>query len=276
MDVAVVGPDFRAASSPLLESIMLHVLERVTDPNTNKTVRDIFNEKNTIIDGLDVGSDHAAFQMLGGCSSLDFGFDGPPYPYHSCYDNFEWMERFGDPGFKYHEAAARIMILLILELADREILPFDFQIYADAMHREVENLETYTNPSHYLDYSSLHSAAQELAKSAKEFHAWSQEWSNTVYGAGGAFESNVMAAKRISHNTRMANFETNLLDVDGGLPGREQYKHIFIGPQRWNGYGTSYFPGIRDAIEDNNWELAQEQIGKAAGIVSYAAKKLLH
>ena len=277
MDVAVVGQDFRASASPVLEPALLHVLERIVDPHSNKTIRALFNEKGSKIEGLNAGSDHAAFQMLGGCSSLDFGFSGPPYPYHSCYDNQEWMENFGDPGgLPYHQLTAKILALLILELADREVLPFDFEAYADAIHVEIESLEKFTNPQKYLDYSKLHSAAKELSAIAHEFHQWSQAWSNTVYGSGGGFESAAMAAKRISHNTRMANFETNLLDVEGGLLGREQYKHVLMAPQRWDGYATSYFPSIRDAVEDGDWVLAQLQIEKVAGRLSYASKKLIH
>lgn len=74
----------------------------------------------------------------------------------------------------------------------------------------------------------------------------------------------------------MANFETNLLDVDGGLPGREQYKHVLFAPKAWDGYGSSYFPAIRDAVEEGDWERAQQQIGKVASRISYASKKLLH
>lgn len=33
-------------------------------------------------------------------------------------------------------------------------------------------------------------------------------------------------------------------------------------------------PGIRDAIDDGNWELTQKEIEKVAGILSYASRKL--
>ena len=186
------------------------------------------------------------------------------------------MEKFGDPGFEYHKLTAQILALLLLDLADREILPFDFEVYADTIHDEIERIEKYTNPIHYLDYSTLHTAANELSANAKKFHEWSQMWANTVYGAGGGFESRAMAIKRMSHNTRMGNFETNLLDVEGGLEGREQYKHVLMAPQRWDGYGTSFFPAVVDSIEDGNWDAAQQQIEKISRIVAYAAEKLIH
>ena len=276
VDVAVIGTDFKAMSSPVLNSALYHVLERVVDPYNNKTVRDIFAEKGSAIEGLDAGSDHAAFQMLAGCSSLDISFSGPPYPYHSCYDNFNWMETFGDPGFKYHRTIAQIWALLILDLSDRKLLPFDLEAYAEAVQGYVSELEQYTKAKHDLNFSSLHSAADEMSANARQFHEWSQAWSNIVYGSNNGFESNVMAIKRMSHNTRMAYFETNLLDIDGGLPGREQFKHIIFAPQAWNSYGSATFPGVRDAVDGGDWEMAQRQIEKVAGILLYASKKLNH
>ena len=274
IDVAVVGSGFSASSSPVLNTALLHVLERVNDPIKNKNLRDIAAENGLKIGGLDAGSDHAPFQMLAGCSSLDMTFQGPPFPSHSCYDNFEWMDKFGDPGFQYHKLIAQVLALLIIDLADREILPFDFEAYAEAVHGYVDELESYTNSKHLLDFSPLKTAAQEMTANAKKFHEWSQAWSNIVYGTNNGFETNPLAVERIDHNTRMANFETDLLDINGGLPGREQFKHVIFAPQAWNGYGTSYFPSVKDAVDDGNWELAQQQIRKIAGIISDASKKL--
>jgi hypothetical protein len=41
------------------------------------------------------------------------------------------------------------------------------------------------------------------------------EWDSVVLGGGG-FESAIVAAHRKSHNNRMANFETHLLDLEEG------------------------------------------------------------
>jgi len=47
------------------------------------------------------------------------------------------------------------------------------------------------------------------------FEKWEMEWDSTVVGGGG-FESTILAAHRKSHNNRMANFETHLLDLEEG------------------------------------------------------------
>ena len=41
-------------------------------------------------------------------------------------DNFEWMEKFGDPGFQYHATAVKLQGLAALRLSGADILPFDY------------------------------------------------------------------------------------------------------------------------------------------------------
>ncbi|KAL8837588.1 MAG: hypothetical protein Q9170_002465 [Blastenia crenularia] len=276
VDVAVSGTEFKA-QGPIFESALYGVLGRVIDPDTNRTIREIWEEKNTSMDGLGSGSDFVAFLDLAGTSSLDMSFEGPPYPYHSCYDNFAWMDKFGDPGFQYHKAMAQIWALLILDMADRPLLPFDFNVYAREVARYVDDLEQYVKSKSAdaakVNLQPLQAAAHEFMRNAKIFEGWGTAWMNMVDDSSG-FESNAMAVKRMNHNTRMGNFETNLLDVDGGLPGREQFKHIIFAPELENNYGAAYFPGVRDAVDEGEWALAQKQVGKAANMLDYAAKKL--
>ncbi|KAK4695348.1 N-acetylated-alpha-linked acidic dipeptidase, partial [Lecanoromycetidae sp. Uapishka_2] len=278
VDVAVTGNDFVASASPILQTALLRVLERVVDPMSNKTLRAVWAEKGSTVTGLGAGSDYVAFQDMAGTSSLDMGFTGAPYPYHSCYDNFNWMDKFGDPGFQYHKTLAQVWALLILELSDRELLTFDFEVYANAVKGYVDDLEAYARKNgaekNSLDLTALHGAADEFTKNAMQFHAWDRSWEEEI--GESRFESNVYAIKRISHNTRKMNFETNLLDINGGLVGREQFKHVLFAPQAWSGYDEAYIAGVRDAIDDGNLTLAQEQVEKVASILSYASRKLIH
>ncbi|KAL9602319.1 MAG: hypothetical protein Q9219_001885 [cf. Caloplaca sp. 3 TL-2023] len=283
VDVAVSGTKFKA-SGPIFETALKRVLDRVLDPYSNSTLREIWDENKTTMDGLGSGSDFVAFLDLAGTSSMDMSFTGDPFPYHSCYDNFDWMDKFGDPAFQYHRAMAQIWALLILDMADRPLLPFDFNVYAREVTNYVEDLERYVKSkaggddqkAAKINLRALREAAQQFVLNAKIFEDWGAAWESMIEDSGG-FESTAVAIKRMSHNTRMGNFETNLLDVDGGLPGREQFKHVIFAPELWNNYGAAYFPGVRDAVEvgGKGWEVvAQQQADKAAERLSYAARKL--
>lgn len=222
VDVAVSGDKFAAAGSPVFQKALYHVLDRVSDPNHNKTLRELWDASNSRLEGLGAGSDYVAFQDIAGTSSVDLRFDGPLGTYHSCYENFEWMTQFGDPGFVYHKLFGQFWVLFILELSDRPILPFDMSAYGHAAVRWITELQTFAESEakkqsvlQSLDVTKLQAAADSLIKAADQFHEWEITWSDMVYATGG-FENNVLAVRRMSHNNRMANFETHLLDLDEG------------------------------------------------------------
>ncbi|KAK3378897.1 hypothetical protein B0T24DRAFT_142224 [Lasiosphaeria ovina] len=281
LDTAVTGDTFRAAGSPVFRKLLLQVLNRVGDPNYNTTLRDLWDRRQGQLDGLGAGSDYVAFQDIVGTSSLDLSFDGGRFPYHSSYDNFEWMDTVGDPGFVYHTLLGQVLGLLILELADRPVLPFDMPAYADSLSHWIDDLESWnkndkdanhggTNP---IDFSLLKTASNNVAMSVREFEKWEVSWENNVVAASG-WEPAGLGKKRAEYNSRMALFETDLLD-SVGVPNRTQFKHVVFGPQLWSGYDEAFFPSIRDTIVSGNWTLAKETVDRVAGVIMKAAANLV-
>ncbi|KAG0649864.1 putative glutamate carboxypeptidase [Hyphodiscus hymeniophilus] len=300
VDVAVGGQNFVAAGSPVFQKSLLRVLDRTSDSSQNVTLRELWDRRGAKLGGLGAGSDYVAFQDMAGTSSLDFGFDGPPFPYHSAYDNFEWMINVGDPGLQYHKVLAQVWALLILEFSDRLMLPFDMSAYSSSLTGWAMDLENWAkskgaNQAGQTPWSTepLREAVLQFAKDAKQFEEFELEWDSVVLGGGG-FENANVAFHRKSHNIRMANFETHLLDLEEGggvcifvlandcplilksqIPNRTQFKHVVFGPQLWSGYDEAYFPFIRDAVEAGDWTLAQKQVEKAAAIIKRASAKLI-
>ena len=278
VDVGVTGPDFHASASPLYEHPLMHVTNRVGDPTVGKSIREIWDEGGRQIEGLGAGSDFVAFQDIVGTSSIDMAFKGAPFPYHSCYDNFEWMAKFGDPDWTYHKAMGEIWALLIIELADRPVIPFQITSYASAISRYIDDLEGYakaTSENGNLNVEPLRRANDFLSQEAQRFHTFDSTWRDFVFGSGG-FESTQMGAARIVHNERLAHFETNMLDSrdGGGLTNRTQFKHVIFAPQVWSGYDDSTFPGVRDAIDVGDWVGAQNWVDICADLVQSAAAQL--
>lgn len=101
------------------------------------------------------GSDFTAFQDFAGIPSLDIGFDSdihsPVYHYHSNYDSFHWMEKYGDPGFVYHRTMAQVLGLITAQLAHLPVISFGAKDYAKALNGyvgKVENkLQTLLSPN---------------------------------------------------------------------------------------------------------------------------------
>jgi len=86
------------------------------------------------------GSDHKGFYLRLGIPAAGFGFGGPSGVYHSMYDTPAWMERFGDPGYRYHAAAARMTATTLARLANAEILPFDYAALAAWVREQLGDL----------------------------------------------------------------------------------------------------------------------------------------
>jgi hypothetical protein len=299
----VFGPNFRAAGSPLWERSLLRVLDRVADPNTNTSLKQLWQDNNSRFEGLGSGSDYVAFQDIAGTSSIDFSFEGAAnaYPAHSCYENYKWMETFGDPnGLPYHHALAQVWALLILEVADRPLLPFDLTHYADALSSYVESLRTdakitftaasgkpgskLAGSSKGLNLKPLEEAIASLKAATTSFHEFEDTWTRQVLGRGG-LETNAYTFRRLDYNDRLTNFEADLLDIprshekqekrEYGIPGRTQFKHVVFGPKAWSGYEEAYFPAVRDMLGRRDWEGAQRMVEVAATRIRVAGENLV-
>lgn len=216
------------------------------------------------------------------------------------------MTQDRDPGFAYHEKMAQVLALLVLEVADRADMPFNMTSYGaralgwyDELAQFVAEEQGKKRDGHGgkgLDLKPLKEAVEFMMKNMIEFDAKPVEWDGGAAGAGGDgfvdVETEVKAVHRISHNARMANFEAHLLE-DEGVWGRGWWKHVLMAPkvstrnlsslytanwclQRDNGHEPEYFPSIRDAVEDGEWVIAQEFVGKVADRVRRASDKILN
>lgn len=229
VDTPIAGDEFHASGSPVFQKILYRVIDRIFDPNFNTTLRDLWDRRGAELEGLGAGSDYVAFQDIAGTSSLDLYFqesDGlPTHPYHSSYDNFDWMDTVGDPGFVYHGMLAELLGLLILELCDRPVLPFDMAAYANALYKWTNELSDWAEKAGAnqdghapLNMSVLKNAILEVIDAVGSFQDWEPVWQNNVLAANG-WEPVTLGDKRTKYNDAMADFDTGLLDLarDGGV-----------------------------------------------------------
>src|SRR5687768_2858545 len=147
-DVAVGGPSFGSGGSPSLRAVLRDVVKGIDDPSGRGTIYAVWRAGAAVADSVEPtmgdpggGSDFAGFYNHLGIPHLDWGFGGPGGVYHSAYDTFEWMSRFGDPDFRRHAAAARIGATLALRLANADVLPYDYAEFARTMKAQVPALE---------------------------------------------------------------------------------------------------------------------------------------
>jgi N-acetylated-alpha-linked acidic dipeptidase len=252
------------------------------------------------IGALGSGSDYTPFLQHLGIASLDIGYGGEANSggvYHSIYDDFYWYTHFGDTTFAYAKTMAQTAGTAVMRMADADLLPFNFASLADTIKMYVTQLKTLdrntrreieetnrevrdgvfhaiNDPKHptvapkeepvptgqSLDFSALDSAVDQLTRAAQRYEQAVAAHNGTLTGD---------AAKNV--NALLIQSERKLL-LDSGLPGRPWYKHQIYAPGFYTGYGVKTIPAVREAIEQKEWDQAQQNIGKVAGVLQNEAQ----
>jgi N-acetylated-alpha-linked acidic dipeptidase len=182
------------------------------------------------------------------------GFYGPYGVYHAMQDNFYWMERFGDPTFRYHVAMTQIWGIMALRLAEADILPFDYAAYADELLSHLKALQN----------ENKHST---ITKDRPErLRALLREWeiiaANLHKDLTAQLESG--APVETENINRSLQRLEQILTSESGLPLRPWFKHLAYAPGLHSGYAAVIFPGIQDALEMNDEEQASIEVDRLA------------
>jgi N-acetylated-alpha-linked acidic dipeptidase len=174
-------------------------------------------------------------------------FDGPYGVYHSMYDDYFWMNHFGDPGYRYHAMITQVWGELALRLANSQVLPYDFEAYARDIRVFVQELDRRSHVSAHLDLAPL------LAH-ITEFETAGREWNEAAAQAlrNGSFDS--AAAGRV--NRALMRVERNWCNPEG-IPGRPWFKHTLYAARYT--YAHLELPGLTEAAEAGDWKHAGEQ-----------------
>lgn len=223
LDDAVSGTNLVAGGSPVFQKSLLHAMGRVLDPKSNETLRTLWERDEKKIEDLGgKAGDYTPFQEIAGTSSLHLSFAGEPFPHRSSYDNFDLVEQVIDPEFVYHQAMAEVVGLLILDLADRAVMPFDMLEYSNRLIDWADSLSIWGGSmagDHAeglsASFAELSNAAKLIKSNAEQFANWEATWEQAVMSSG-RWESNEFGAARLLYNDKMSQFESALLDLEVG------------------------------------------------------------
>ena len=309
------------AGSHSLQHLVNQVADGVTDPETDVSVRERLRARQRVegsnpdakpeakaiaavaaaggdvaIGALGSGSDYSAFLEHLGIASLDLGFGGEddnPGIYHSRYDSFDHYVRFGDPGFAYGVALAKVAGHIVLRTADANVLPLRFgdfsttlNSYVGELHELVDKTRKDTAQQHQLldqhaytlvadptrvvappardsdvaaiDLAPLDQATRQLDASVKAYQ--------TAYASMADNGFTMPVAQQRKLNSAMGRMEQALTDP-AGLPARPWFKHMIYAPGMLTGYGVKTVPGVREAIEGRRWSEANRYAATTASVI---------
>lgn len=296
-----------AGGSHTLEMFFDEISKSVMDPVMNVSVFERRNalekvKNNTFwahykLGALGSGSDYSPFFQHLGIASFNMGFGGESSggEYHTMYDSYQHYKRFKDPNFQYGVTLAKVAGRTSLRLANAHILPFEFTHFTSVVKKyanEVINLAgslredanrhnmlinngTYalaSNPKNnlkvpekkasvpYFNFAPLDNALIILT-------AQSDNFTKTVNNRSLSYHS------RRNLNTILRNME-RALTREHGLPKRPWYKHHIYAPGFYTGYGVKTLPGVREAIEQSEFEQVQAQIDILASVINKFSSKI--
>jgi N-acetylated-alpha-linked acidic dipeptidase len=257
-DVAAVGTKFAASASPLLNKAIYEVTGLVQSPNQTikgQTVRDTWDGH---ISTMGSGSDFTAFQDFAGVASLDIGYgrapNDPVYHYHSNYDSFDWMTRFGDPGWHHHVTTARLFSLLAAYFSEQPVLPLNATDYAiglqEYLNRIKPNAEDLPKRSRF-SFRPLEDSIAELHQAAVAFDAYADELKSHLDDDVPWYHW--WKKVKLYFQIRGVNDKYKALEhkflYEKGLDGRSWFKHVVFAPGLWTGYAGATYPGLVESFD---------------------------
>jgi N-acetylated-alpha-linked acidic dipeptidase len=203
------------------------------------------SDDNLVETRIGSGSDFTVFLNFLCRPTVELEFDGPYGVYHSAYDNFFWMNHFGDPGYRYHTLMSQLWGSLALRLAGAEILPFDFAAYG----RDIGSFASRLTGNPRVDLRPLQQKIIEFRNAGSELNS----------AVARALEKGPLDARlgeRVNRNIMQV--ELNWANPDG-IPGRPWFKHTLYAARYT--YGHLELPGLTEAIEKRDFTEAQRQAG---------------
>lgn len=269
-DVAASGSSFGAGGSPSLRGMLRDVLRGVPDP-AGPTVMDRWRTATNTPAGSEPamgdpggGSDFAGFYNHLGIPHLDWGFGGRGGVYHSHYDDRHWMTKFGDPGFRYHAAAARVSSATILRLANADVLPFDYAEFARTMKQYLPAIDrTVIAKGWSVSTQPIVLALDQMEAAALRF---AQARDESLQGAMSA-----TTAQRV--NASLMRVE-RALTRPSGLRSRPWFRGLIYVADEDNGYANMPLPSVNEAIRAGNRDLAAAEIADLAQRFDEATKAI--
>jgi N-acetylated-alpha-linked acidic dipeptidase len=271
-DDVAQGPNFSLGGSPSLRSLLRDVAREVPDPSREGSVYDVWRKRAHLAsDTLEPamgdpggGSDFAGFYNHLGIPIADWGFGGPQGVYHSAYDSYHWMSKFGDPAFEYHATNARIGVGALLRLANAEILPYDYVEYARTIAGFVSQI------SQALAVKQWKLSAGELSAAVGRMRNAAAEFANT---RDRALSSNLSDARAKQVNAKLLEVERQLTRSQG-LVTRPWFRNLIYASDENNGYSTMVLPSVNEAIRANNEQKVAAELTDLAERFDAATRSL--
>jgi N-acetylated-alpha-linked acidic dipeptidase len=261
-DESAAGRRFGAGGTASLQGFLREATKTVMQPGDTGSIYAVWSRgggrggaaraAEPAMGDLGGGSDFAGFYNYLGIPSIEFGFGGSAGWYHSAYDTWTAMEKFGDPGYLSHAAAGRLNAVLMARLANAQILPYNYSALGAYLGQLVGRaVKAPDDASLVPELAALREAAGRLEKAGTHFEGIRDSALALVKGPDTRFT----AANRILRGVEQK------LTRPGGLNGRPFMRNLIFAADRDNGYANIPLPGVVEALRDHDLPRARKELG---------------
>lgn len=162
-----------------------------------------------------------------------------------------------------------------LKLADKPFIPYDVSGYIQYINELLEAIEKKWTGK--LNFKGVIESLLTWRNIGEEWSAWHKGWQNIVFSREEGMEPSLISVHRWTWNKKLSNIGRRQCYPDG-LANRPYYKNVILGPTIWtqsDGDDSWSFPGVRDAVNNGDWQRAQEELDLVAKALEYSANIFL-
>ena len=138
-------------------------------------------------------------------------------------------------------------------LANAAVLPFGFTDLAAVMRGYVQEIRE----THAAMESPPEIAFESIEQALDALEEAGQGYERALASLSGASSESVLGSPRLSQLNHLLYTSERRLGYEEGLPNREWFRHQVYAPGFFTGYGVKTIPGVREGIEEEDWEAAR-------------------
>ena len=188
-----------------------------------------------------------------------------------------------------------------MRLADADLLPYDFSDFSDTIRRYIDEVEKLAQDSrsHIVEtnrrideglFAAIDNPRERLEPPPREtvpsflnfaplengfaaLQRAAEQYGQALARASGDGGSALARASLRDANSKLIAVE-RALTLKDGLPNRPWFQHQIYAPGFYTGYGVKTLPGVRESIEQKQWQLAEQQIVRVGQVLANAGEAI--
>lgn len=288
LDDIIQGNELEIEADPLFQLTIKNAINTLMSSNLTESEinYDSLNEIQNYLDPSSSGYQLTEFHNIGTISvklknkNLNIGHN-PSYPKNSCLDTFaNFRDSQLDPDMSKHSFMTKLVASIIAKLSDTPIIPYDVRSFFDNINKNLDALKAYSiKRKKNLNFKQVDEFIRKVTIISEQNEAFITTW-NDICDNGYGSEPNLLSVNRWDWNSKLLLLTKVMIDMDGTF--NNPYNHnVFYGvesdPELRYDIGGELenkvvvpkhgFPGVWDAIDQNDWQNAQLQLNHVADML---------